>query len=186
MSFRNIAGRLSYANVVATVALFLALGGVSYAVMAVPANSVGTRQLSFPIGAASRTADFTQRLIAQRCNPFVPCPPPEPQMLRSVSFTLKRPGRVLVLGAADVVGDPSPAAVAQVRLSAELGGDQVGLASGSVGSSSSKLAFWQVVSVAAGRHVVHLGASAQVDGARSTTLSVNSAQLDVIALPALG
>ncbi len=37
--------RLSYANVLATLALFLALGGTSYAVTALPSNSVGTKQL---------------------------------------------------------------------------------------------------------------------------------------------
>jgi hypothetical protein len=60
MPYRNIYARLTYANVVATAALFLALGGVFYAaVMAVPANSVGTRQLAFPLGAVSRTASFS-------------------------------------------------------------------------------------------------------------------------------
>lgn len=37
--------RLTYANVMATLALFLALGGTSYAVTALPKNSVGTAQL---------------------------------------------------------------------------------------------------------------------------------------------
>jgi hypothetical protein len=37
--------RLSYANVVATVALILALGGTSYAALKLPANSVGTKQI---------------------------------------------------------------------------------------------------------------------------------------------
>src|SRR5438270_752382 len=36
--------RISYANVVASLALFLALGGVGYA-LTIPSNSVGTRQL---------------------------------------------------------------------------------------------------------------------------------------------
>jgi hypothetical protein len=36
---------LGYGNVVATVALFVALGGVGYAAITLPANSVGTRQL---------------------------------------------------------------------------------------------------------------------------------------------
>ncbi len=36
---------VSYANVVATLALFTALGGVSYAAMTLPAGGVGTRQL---------------------------------------------------------------------------------------------------------------------------------------------
>ena len=37
--------RLSYANVMATVAVFLALGGAGYAASQLPAHSVGTRQL---------------------------------------------------------------------------------------------------------------------------------------------
>lgn len=37
--------RLSYANVVATIALFIALGGASYAALNLPKNSVGTKQL---------------------------------------------------------------------------------------------------------------------------------------------
>ena len=37
--------RLTYANVIATVALFVALGGGAYAATELPANSVGTKQL---------------------------------------------------------------------------------------------------------------------------------------------
>ena len=37
--------RLTYANVIATIALFVALGGASYAAVKLPRNSVGTRQL---------------------------------------------------------------------------------------------------------------------------------------------
>lgn len=37
--------RLSYANVIATLALFLALGGVGYAATKLPKNSVGTKQI---------------------------------------------------------------------------------------------------------------------------------------------
>jgi hypothetical protein len=37
--------RLTYANVTATLALFVALGGGAYAATALPANSVGSRQL---------------------------------------------------------------------------------------------------------------------------------------------
>jgi hypothetical protein len=42
---KRIRERLSYANVAATVALFLALGGTSYAVTSLPKNSVGSAQL---------------------------------------------------------------------------------------------------------------------------------------------
>ena len=37
--------RLSYANLVSTVALIVALGGTSYAVVALPNDSVGTKQV---------------------------------------------------------------------------------------------------------------------------------------------
>jgi hypothetical protein len=43
--FTRISARLSYANVVATLALFLALCGGSYAALELPKNSVGAKQL---------------------------------------------------------------------------------------------------------------------------------------------
>jgi hypothetical protein len=45
MHLNRITRRLSYANVIASLALFVALGGASYAAVALPANSVGTKQL---------------------------------------------------------------------------------------------------------------------------------------------
>jgi hypothetical protein len=43
--FRALKQRLSYANVMATVAMFLALGGGAYAAFKPPKNSIGTKQL---------------------------------------------------------------------------------------------------------------------------------------------
>ncbi len=42
---RRLRSHLSYANVMATVAVFVALGGGAYAVSSVPDHSVGTKQL---------------------------------------------------------------------------------------------------------------------------------------------
>jgi hypothetical protein len=42
---KGMRGKLSYANVMATFAVFLALGGVSYAATQLPKNSVGAKQL---------------------------------------------------------------------------------------------------------------------------------------------
>ncbi len=42
---RHLARRLNYANIVATLALFVALGGASYAAFVLPPGSVGPRQL---------------------------------------------------------------------------------------------------------------------------------------------
>lgn len=41
----RLRGKLTYANVMATIAVFIALGGASYAATQLPANSVGTKQL---------------------------------------------------------------------------------------------------------------------------------------------
>ena len=37
--------QLTYANVMATIAVFIALGGASYAAIQLPKNSVGTKQM---------------------------------------------------------------------------------------------------------------------------------------------
>jgi len=42
---KRFLGRLTYANVMASLALFVALGGVSYAATQLPSNSVGTKQI---------------------------------------------------------------------------------------------------------------------------------------------
>src|SRR4051812_21053763 len=42
---RSLLSRLTYANVMSTVAVFLALGGVGYAALKLPANSVGPHQI---------------------------------------------------------------------------------------------------------------------------------------------
>src|SRR5437660_12586466 len=74
---RRVADRLSYANVIATLALFISLGGVSYAVVSLPAHSVGARQLkprsvtpnalSFPVGAYSFTSSAEVDLPHRAC-----------------------------------------------------------------------------------------------------------------------
>ena len=51
---------LTYANVIATLALFLALGGASYAAIKLPANSVGSKQIK---DGAVRSADIKNHSI---------------------------------------------------------------------------------------------------------------------------
>jgi hypothetical protein len=59
---RAFASKLTYANVVATLALFIALGGVSYAAVQLPANSVGSAQIK--TGAVS-TLKLSPKVQAQ-------------------------------------------------------------------------------------------------------------------------
>jgi len=42
---RQLRNKLTYANVMATIAVFIALGGASYAAIEIPKNSVGTKEL---------------------------------------------------------------------------------------------------------------------------------------------
>ncbi len=57
---RRFTDRLSYANVTATLALFIALGGSSYAALSLPRNSVGTQQLR---AGAVRSTDVKNRSL---------------------------------------------------------------------------------------------------------------------------
>jgi hypothetical protein len=50
----RITRHLSYANVMATLGVFVAFGGASSAAVALPANSVGTKQLKKSAVAASK------------------------------------------------------------------------------------------------------------------------------------
>jgi hypothetical protein len=56
---RRIHSALTYANVVATLALFIALGGASYAAVKLPKNSVGTDQLRKNAVTGTKVADHS-------------------------------------------------------------------------------------------------------------------------------
>jgi hypothetical protein len=57
---QRLLNRLSYANVVATLALFIALGGTSYAALKLPKNSVGSTQIKT---GAVHTGEIANRTI---------------------------------------------------------------------------------------------------------------------------
>ena len=59
---RHLVNRLTYANVVATLALFIALGGSSYAAIKLPKNSVGSTQIKAGAVHTPEIADRTIRL----------------------------------------------------------------------------------------------------------------------------
>ena len=56
----RLRGRLTYANVTASLALFIALGGTSYAAITLPRNSVGSKQIR---AGAVRSADIRNRSV---------------------------------------------------------------------------------------------------------------------------
>jgi Collagen triple helix repeat (20 copies) len=63
---------LTYANVAATLALFLALGGAAYAATQLPKNSVGTKQLRNGAVTAAKIAKQTRRQLQGSRGPAGP------------------------------------------------------------------------------------------------------------------
>jgi hypothetical protein len=140
----GIFDRLTYANVTATVALFVALGGASYAAIALPPNSVGPRQLrsgavspralAFTLGSRGLTDDHVQDLAKGPCNaPHRPgevlsvvCPRPADVGLaapgREVRLIFKRPGDLLASGAIGLHYLGPPGDLATVHLSVIIDG----------------------------------------------------------------
>lgn len=190
--------RLSYSNVVATLALFVALGGASYAATTLAPNSVGTAQLrrgavsasklAFPLGIATSEAAKPIALGAGFCPPQDPCPPPFPKTLTATSLALSKPSEVLLVGSGEfnlaVVG--GAAAIVDLGLQAttrsqglEGVGDDVQEVTS---TSATTLSVERVVSSPAGRHT--FGLTATAGGVNtSTQVSGSSFQLAAIVLP---
>jgi hypothetical protein len=61
--------RLTYANVMSTLAVFLALGGVSYAATTLPERSVGTRELKDQAVTPAKVANSTVKLFKGQRGP---------------------------------------------------------------------------------------------------------------------
>jgi hypothetical protein len=115
--------RLSYANVVSTLALFLALGGASYAALTLPRDSVGAAQLrdgavtlpklAFPLAMATASVPHSVEVGAPSpvcgSGPAICSPPaPMPSVVASVTMRLVRPAMVLILGTSTLYQPGNP------------------------------------------------------------------------------
>lgn len=174
------APRLTYANVVATLAVFLALGGLSYAAVELPARSVGTAQLqaksvtpdklAFPLGATGRT-DLTKRRLGKLDGCDAPEPPgqhvatPCPlewEVPGSILFaedgpqqtiTLSGSTQLLLSGVADL-RDEGPTGTA-ATVTAAIGVDDTIVAEPTVkieGQGATEMPLEAIVKLPAGRH----------------------------------
>jgi hypothetical protein len=78
---RKIASKLTYANVTASLALFLALGGISWAAATLPRNSVGSAQIkkNAVTGAKVKNGSLTKSDLAKGVIPAAVAGPAGPQ-----------------------------------------------------------------------------------------------------------
>jgi hypothetical protein len=74
--------RLTYANVMATVAVFIALGGVGYAAVKLPKNSVGARQLKKGAVTPAKISAAATKALSGARGPAGSTGPQGPQGLR--------------------------------------------------------------------------------------------------------
>jgi hypothetical protein len=66
---RRLRSKLTYANVMATIAVFIALGGASYAAIEIPKNSVGTKELKDGAVSQAKLAKKVKKALAQAGTP---------------------------------------------------------------------------------------------------------------------
>src|SRR3954469_12652924 len=59
--FSKLTSRLTYANVMSTIAVFLAVGGGAYAAVTLPRNSVGNKQLKAGAVSSAKVRDGSLR-----------------------------------------------------------------------------------------------------------------------------
>jgi len=71
---QRLRSRLTYANVMATIAVFIALGGASYAAIEIPKNSVGTKQLKDGAVTPAKLAKPVKKSLAKAGGPGAPGP----------------------------------------------------------------------------------------------------------------
>ena len=134
----KLRARLSYANVVATLALFVALGGTSYAATQLARNSVGSSQIrSKAVGSSElRSRAVTSSKIRSRAVPAR-------KLSSSARESLRGPQ-----GAAGPAGPAGPAGVASFSYRAAVdsgggvaGGNAAATASGRSGTGDYRVAF---------------------------------------------
>jgi hypothetical protein len=167
---------------VAYLALFIALGGTSYAATQLPANSVGTDQLAFPLGMASVNAP-TKR-VPVSCTSGRRCVRATAPLAR-VRFSLKKSSQLLVLFQARAVEHGTPAPTTPLFLQPTPVGRRMPY---QVTDSPTRISYSAVISRPAGPQTVGLDGYASAYGTTRPPRSfvrVYNPQLTVIALPPL-
>jgi hypothetical protein len=199
------ARQLTYANVVATIALILSLGGASYAAIELPSNSVGARQLrhgavtpnalAFPLGATSVTDNREQDLTKGACNsPLAPgeIPPPCAAPIlggttpgRQVRVSLPSSGQLLISATAGLRNGGAPSTTADITYAVIVDGRAVAQRVLTFsGGQQIQAPIQGLVNVRAGSHVVGFGVLANYSSNGPGDAFVAPVSVIVSALPA--
>ena len=204
---RRIAGALSYANVAATLALFISLGGASYAAIVLPANSVGPRQLrsgsvtprslAFALAASGITDDKAQALTKGQCNSpsrpgeakYVTCPPPDSREFsmhgKEVSLSLRSPGELFASAIIGLRYDGQPNTTAQVKLRLALDGRSATVSEAVlVGGQQTQVPMQLLRRMSSGHHIVGIELGASFSSYEPGEVVVAPVSLLASALPA--
>lgn len=190
--------RPSGAAVLSTVALFVALGGASYAVTALPRDSVGARQLrpgavtpaklGFALG-SSGTTRTDRFLLSAYCAPGAVCPlfALAPKEIAHTTLVTRWRGSVLVSGTVEADEDARGGPV-EVQVWATVGpGARPGAPDGTQTVLPAQPSTFPVqtlvTNVAPGRHVIRLTAMASGDAGPGYRLPLPRVTLAAVALP---
>lgn len=164
----------SYSNVMATIAVFVSLGGASYAATELPVGSVGSKQLrhasvqvqalAFALGSGSLTDEHAQ-LLATQCPPAKELVGPAPDLTapprggmtpgKELRLTVGGPGRLTAMATADIADESSSRATLELELIADrepLARTQITVG----GNESVQVPIEGVTDVASGSHTVGL------------------------------
>jgi hypothetical protein len=205
VSFNALVDHLSYANVVATLALFIALGGASYAARSLPQNSVGTSQLKlgavepsrlgFPLGVASRVDKSSEDLVQGACNggpslpgnAVPPCVPPTrggPTPGREVQLHLRYPSRLVISSVAALAKQGQRETRARVRATLVLDDRAIATSPFSLdGGESTEAVSEDAISVPAGAHTVGASYDGEYFGSGPGDVIVGPVTVIVTTLP---
>jgi hypothetical protein len=200
--------RLSYANVVATVALFVSLGGASYAAVVLPPHSVGAKQLrdgavtpsalGFPLSVAGVTNDTVVDLTKGPCNspprpggPFASCPILKRSGIatpgQEVHLRARAQGRLLVSAIVGLRNEGTPATTADVTFNVTLDGRPVGEHEVQfTGGQTLQVPVQALVNIRAGSHTVGLTVDAKYSSNEPGDVLVAPVSLIATMLPAGG
>ncbi len=205
---RKFLDSLTYANITATLALFVGLGGASYAAITLPADSVGKQQiqpgavgmgaLSLPLGTAGITDDKVEDLTKNGCNgggfhgnatadcvPLNPRSIRSPGSFRSVHIDFRSAGHLLVSAIASLHNEGAPETIAAITLTLDVDRHPVSESATTIaGGQVLQVPIQTLASVSAGSHTAGLEVSAEYRSSTPGDVLVTRTSVIASALPA--